>query len=92
VLQSLGESGLVGVAGLALYLAVLFGTTVNLKDRARRLGLSMVVALILLGFSEAIFVVDNRSAKFVTHVLMFAVIMLAWRAERRPAEVDPLSG
>jgi O-antigen ligase len=92
VLQSLGESGLVGVAGLALYLAILFGTTVKLKDRARRLGLSMVVALILLGFSEAIFVVDNRSAKFVTHVLMFAVIMLAWRAERRPAEVDPLSG
>jgi len=74
--QSLGETGIVGVVGLFLYAVSLLVYGGRFARVTNGVALSLVVVMLLRGFSEPPFEGNPGSSNFYVHFLTFAFLML----------------
>lgn len=82
VVQTLGESGVVGAAGLFLYVAVFLVYGVRYAQATGVVAASLVVVILLRGITEIPLIRVIADANFFLHLLTFAFLVLASRQNK----------
>jgi hypothetical protein len=77
--QTLGASGIIGVAGLLLYAILLLTYGIRYGRLTNGVALTLVLAMLLRGATEPTLGTSPGSTNFYNHFLLFAFLMLASR-------------
>jgi exopolysaccharide production protein ExoQ len=84
--QSLGEAGIVGVAGLFLYVMILLVYGVRYAGATAGIALILVLALLIRGVTEPPFRTILTDGNLFVHFLTFAFLILACRRKKEQDE------
>lgn len=79
VYQSLGEAGIIGVAGLFLYSMTLLVYGIRYVRATNAVALTLVSVLLLWGITESVFIWGAGNSKFFVQFLIFVFLMLSSR-------------
>lgn len=86
VLQTLGEAGIVGVIGLALYLLAFSVAALRVPPPARGVAVALVVVLLVRGLTEPPLDTIVGTANFFVQIVTFALLLFLLRSGRRVAD------
>ena len=73
--QTLGESGIIGVIALVIYVLILIHFCLKLGQKFNFIGLSFLLLLLIRGISEPVFIKNIYSANFFIHFIIFLCLI-----------------
>jgi O-antigen ligase len=79
--QTLGEAGLVGAAGLCVYLVVLAWSGIRLRSISGGISLSLTMVLLLRGLTDRWYSAGATDGNLFVHFVVFAMLLL-WARQR----------
>ncbi|GIV00133.1 MAG: hypothetical protein KatS3mg014_1748 [Actinomycetota bacterium] len=83
VVQTLGEAGLIGLAGLAVYVVVLLRWGVRLRSRSNGSSLLLVMVLLFRSLADRWYSAGATDGNLFVHFVVFAALLL-WVRSRAP--------